>query len=80
MSPQALPAVALGDAAGSPSEEAGETLLRIRNEELSRILLLTEAIKAMGADPAAMTPCAGVGAVQSMGFMQVLNDLRTTLA
>jgi hypothetical protein len=34
----------------------------------------------MGGDPTAQTPCADVMAVASSGFMQVLNDPRTTLA
>ena len=34
----------------------------------------------LGGDPTAQTPCADVSAVAASGFMQVLNDPRTTLA
>ena len=77
-----LPAVQLGSDADAPSagtETAAETLLRIRNEELQHFRMLSDAITAMGGDPTSQTPCADVSAMQSMGFMQVLNDPRTTL-
>jgi hypothetical protein len=78
--PDALPA-ATGDAADAAAAEPAEsTLLRIRNEELSHFRLLSEAIVAMGGDPTSVTPCADVAAVASAGYMQVLNDPRTTLA
>ena len=67
------------DAPSVGSETPAETLLRIRNEELAHFRMLSEAITAMGGDPTSQTPCADVSAMQSMGFMQVLNDPRTTL-
>ncbi len=77
-----LPPVTLLDAEGAarPTEEAHAALTRIHNEELEHFQLLTEAIVHMGGDPTCMTPCADVTALASSGFMQVLNDPRTTLA
>ncbi|MCW5657289.1 MAG: ferritin-like domain-containing protein [Burkholderiaceae bacterium] len=70
----------LTDDAGLATEEPGETLERIRADEFEHFTMLTEAMAAMGGDPTAQTPCADVTAVASSGFMQVLNDPRTTLA
>jgi len=55
-------------------------LQRIRDEELAHFQLLSEAIRTLGGDPTSMTPCADVAAMAASGFMQVLNDPRTTLA
>ncbi len=72
------PAAALvGDAV---SEDPLETLERIRADEFEHFTMLCEAMTAMGGDSTAQTPCADVTAVASSGFMQVLNDPRTTLA
>lgn len=68
----ALPAVG--------GEDPGTALERIRQEEFEHFSMLCEAMKTMGGDPTAQTPCADVTAVASSGFMQVLNDPRTTLA
>jgi hypothetical protein len=76
----ALPRGTLGDDETPLDEDPGQTLERIRSEELAHFMLLTEAIEKMGGDPTAMTPCADVTGVASAGFMQVLNDPRTTLA
>jgi hypothetical protein len=62
------------------AEDPGQTLERIRSEEFEHFTLLCEAMTAMGGDPTAQTPCADVTAVASSGFMQVLNDPRTTLS
>jgi hypothetical protein len=62
------------------SEDAGSTLKRIRTEEHEHFLMLTEAIRALGGDPTAQTPCADVSGVASMGLMQVVTDPRTTFA
>ena len=64
----------------SGTESPAQTLERIRAEELSHFQLLCAAMEKMGADPTAQTPCADVSAVAASGFMQVLNDPRTTLA
>jgi hypothetical protein len=61
-------------------ESAEQTLARIRAEELDHFQLLCDAMRALGGDPTAMTPCADVSAVAASGLMQVLNDPRTTLA
>jgi hypothetical protein len=75
-----LPLATMPDDAQASSEDPGATLERIRNDELEHFTLLCEAMTAMGGDPTAQTPCADVTAVASSGFMQVLNDPRTTLA
>ncbi len=77
-----LPSAAslLGDGARAASEDPGETLERIRADEFEHFTMLCQAMTAMGGDPTAQTPCADVTAVASSGFMQVLNDPRTTLA
>lgn len=62
------------------AEDPGATLERIRREEFEHFSMLCEAMTTMGGDPTAQTPCADVTAVASSGFMQVLNDPRTTLA
>lgn len=50
----------------------------IRNDEAAHFTMLVEAIERLGGDPTTQTPCADVTAVQSMGFVQVMNDPRTT--
>jgi rubrerythrin len=57
-----------------------DVLERIHNEEMRHMELLRSIIESMGADPTAMTPCADVTGVASMGLIQVLTDPRTTLA
>lgn len=69
-----------GDAPATSLVDPAETLERIRAEEFEHFNLLCEAMTSMGGDPTAQTPCADVSAVASSGFMQVLNDPRTTLA
>ncbi|MCE1191304.1 MAG: ferritin-like domain-containing protein [Acidovorax sp.] len=61
-------------------EDVPSTLQRIRNEEHQHFQMLTEAVRALGGDPTAQTPCADVGATASMGILQVVTDPRTTLA
>jgi len=55
-------------------------LQHIRDEEFEHMLLVEDAIKSLGADPTAQTPCADVAAVKSMGLMQVVTDSRTNVA
>ncbi len=65
----------------TPEDETPlETLTRIRNEELSHFKMLCDAMKMLGGDPTAQTPCADVTATASMGLIQVVTDPRTTLA
>jgi hypothetical protein len=61
-------------------EDALETLMGIRADELAHFQLLTECITALGGDPTSQTPCADVSGSASIGIMQVVSDPRTTLA
>jgi hypothetical protein len=54
------------------------TLQRFRDDEESHFHMVGKYMTGIGADPTAMTPCADVMGVASMGFMQVLTDPRTT--
>lgn len=69
-----LPAAATEEGTFSP-----EALRRFRDEERAHLLLVKEAMEALGGDPTAITPCADVKAVESQGYVQVLTDPRTTL-
>jgi rubrerythrin len=80
ITPEPLSAVVRTNGGGQAQESAAQTLERIRAEELAHFNMLCEAIEKLGGDPTAQTPCADVIAVASSGFMQVLNDPRTTLA
>lgn len=62
------------------AEQTEQTLLRIRAEEHAHFQLLCDAVRTLGGDPTAITPCADVAAVASSGIMQVLTDPRTTFA
>ena len=84
---EVLPSAAQGaiDDDGEPmlllrDETPGQTLARIRAEELSHFKMLCEAMEVLGGDPTAQTPCADVIATSSMGLMQVVTDPRTTMA
>jgi rubrerythrin len=62
--------------------EGGPTraeLERIRDDERRHVLVVTDALRQLGADPTAMTPSADVIGVASLGWVQVLTDPRTTL-
>lgn len=61
---------------GGPTREE---LVRIRDDELRHYGIVRDAIVALGADPTAVTPCADIAGVLSMGLVQVLSDPRTTL-
>jgi hypothetical protein len=74
------PATLHSGGAQGAAEDPGATLERIRSEEFEHFSMLCDAMTTMGGDPTAQTPCADVTAVASSGFMQVLNDPRTTLA
>jgi hypothetical protein len=69
-----VPAARLGDGTLTLDE-----LRRFRDAELAHLHLVKEALEQMGGDPTAVTPCADVSAVASMGVAQVLTDPRTTL-
>jgi ferritin-like protein len=57
-----------------------DILQHFRNEEVKHFQLVCEAVEQLGGDPTAMTPCADVVGVQSMGLWQSVSDPRTTLA
>jgi hypothetical protein len=69
-----VPAARLGEGTLTVDE-----LRRFRDAELAHLHLVKEALEEMGGDPTAVTPCADVSAVASMGVAQVLTDPRTTL-
>ncbi len=56
------------------------SLQRIRMEEQAHMNLVKQALEELGADPTAMTPCADVVGVTSMGIIQTISDPRTTVA
>jgi len=66
-----------GSWAGGPTREQ---LLEIRNEEQGHFRLLSDTLEDLGADATAMTPCADVTAMESLGLHNVIADPRTTLA
>jgi rubrerythrin len=66
------------DTVNNPIDVAA--LARIRDDEEMHFHLVHKFIERLGADPTAMTPCADVVGVQSMGLMQVISDPRTTIA
>jgi ferritin-like protein len=66
----------LGSWEGGPTREG---LTRILNDELSHFGLVAEVLTKLGADPTAMTPCADVAAVTSMGLPAVVSDPRMNL-
>ena len=60
--------------------ESIERLEEIRQQEAAHAMLLDEALRKLGADPTAQTPCADLVGVQSMGLLQSVADPRTSLA
>ena len=56
-----------------------DTLLAFREQEAQHFLLVSDAIKQLGGDPTAQTPCADVVGVMSMGLVQTVTDPRTSL-
>jgi hypothetical protein len=57
-----------------------EVLESIRADEETHFRLLTDAIRVLGGDPTAMTPCADIAGVNATGWLQVITDPRTTVA
>lgn len=49
-------------------------------EEVRHFELLNDAMKRLGADPTAVTPCANVAAMMAQGLVAVVNDPRTNVA
>jgi hypothetical protein len=58
---------------------SAEAVQAIRDEELTHFHLCRDAMEQMGGDPTAVTPCADVMGVASMGLLQVVTDPRVTL-
>jgi hypothetical protein len=56
-----------------------EELVEFREEELAHVRLLTDAIRQVGGDPAALTPSAALAATASRGVGDVIADPRTSL-
>lgn len=71
--------IAKAEAAPNTPEGLLPILHRIRDDEAQHFRLLHETIRALGADPTAVTPSADVVAVTSLGILQVLADPRTTI-
>ncbi len=61
---------------GGPTRDELE---EIRDDEQRHFGILIKALRSLGADPTAMTPCADLVGVMSAGLVQALNDPRTTL-
>lgn len=57
-----------------------QTMQRFRDEEAEHLALVVAAMEKLGADPTAMTPCADVVGVTSMGVLQTISDPRTNFA
>lgn len=57
-----------------------ERLEQFRNDEAQHMVMVAEAIHALGADPTAQTPSADLVGVQGMGLVQAVTDPRTTFA
>lgn len=60
--------------------ESIDFLREIHADEVRHFLMLKEVMESLGADPTAITPCANVAGVASMGLLQVVNDPRTSVA
>lgn len=54
-------------------------LRRIRDEEEDHFHLVVAALRELGADPTAMTPCADTAGVMAQGLIQAIADPRTTV-
>jgi rubrerythrin len=60
-------------------EGALERLRHFCHEEAEHFAMLADALREIGADPTAQTPCADLVGVEGMGLMQAMSDPRTTL-
>ncbi|RPI14342.1 MAG: ferritin-like domain-containing protein [Lysobacterales bacterium] len=74
-----------GDGNGADADDydgyvSRETLVEVRNQEAEHFMLVADAIRRLGADPTAETPCADSVGVQSIGLVQTVSDPRTSLA
>jgi hypothetical protein len=69
---------ALSAAGGDMAMPPLEGLQEIRRDEAAHAALLVDALKSLGGDPTAMTPCGDLVGIEGMGLLQVLSDPRTT--
>ncbi|MCT9124187.1 ferritin-like domain-containing protein [Cupriavidus gilardii] len=56
------------------------TLMHFHDEEAEHFAMVDETMRAIGADPTAVTPCADVAGVTAMGVLQTIADPRTNFA
>ena len=56
-----------------------QTVRRFRDEEAAHVILLVDAIEALGGDPTVQTPGADVTSVQGSGLLKVVTDPATTV-
>lgn len=61
-------------------QKTNDLLLNILLEEMRHFQVVKSAIERIGGDPTAMTPCADVAGVTSMGIVQTLSDPRTSFS
>jgi rubrerythrin len=57
-----------------------DMLMQIRDQEAEHFAMVADAIRGLGADPTAQTPCADLAGVESGGLMHAVTDPRTTVA
>lgn len=56
-----------------------EELVQIRDDEHRHVHIVRDAIRHIGGDPTAMTPCADLVSVSGIGWVQAITDPHTTL-
>jgi len=65
------------------SDELGpislDTVRQFRDEEAEHVRIIDDAVRSIGGDPTAATPCADLTGVETMGLMQVVTDPRTSV-
>jgi rubrerythrin len=57
-----------------------ERFREFREAEHRHFEMVRQAMKTIGADPTAVTPCADVAAVESLGLLQTITDPRTSIS
>ena len=61
-------------------KQLNDRLLKILLEEMRHFQIVKGTIEKLGGDPTAMTPCADLTGVNSMGLIQTMSDPRTDFA
>lgn len=69
----------LAAAGALPTGPSIEEAREIREEEHAHMLMLADAMKSLGGDPTAITPCADLVGVAGMGLLQAMSDPRTNI-